>query len=841
MSETVNLSHLWRISQDEQTSMNNSSVLTTDDLVDSIKKSTDPRTGRLRVRELVNQVGEDAKGILLGMAKDPDTTGIVIQSIGGCCWELDRTLHWSIIMGADGIVENIYAHPNLLESTRTGWVHTNFQKDDVASVRGMARNPMITVRYVDEFLGGESAPRVKKWFLNNCIIPARAKSELAEKHGIRLTDSEAIKEMKQMKKDRFTNEILDRMEANMVTASILSDKWRRTASATNNVNEEAAKAIAMELGVRYDGRLMGGDQFLFTDTRKGSPAYNDTIVAPAGSTVTDVARILRTKCREYNRINHKSPSFLTASLRGEYWIIDGDPVFADGDVGDTNHSKMVLENLVLNEAASALDMNEREAEELWDRVVVSGQGFSAEEIALLKEYGMNDDAISTMNGRMDPRDYGLEHLGWARIKGNSIQVGNLNDSTLIDIAKGISEALFQEGDETDHSDETFSVSVGSTNKLFSDVPFSVLESGSVANLIQYDTRVRYRSSMLSDKWRITARKNGTASIPENWDTISMEPEKPEKGKEPEWRLCAGSGDWEAGWTLIAVDFKGHRWDSCTRIWMKPDYEEFPKGADNDQPSEITDKAKELGKAAAETWEKAARRLYKAKEETEKDEPAQWDECFWEALSDPSVAKFVKEKGKDKLEWTRTAQATPDPCPECHGRKRVDTKLKNLGTLEYTLHVVTCPTCNGKGYVDEKDHQSYLHNMGVAPCPHENCIHASASKKEEFIGVDLDGTLAEYDHWRGPEHIGEPVPKMLARVKKWLADGKKVKIFTARASGKDSEKAIKVIKEWCKEHIGQELEVTCEKDPMMLEMWDDRAVRVKKNKGTRVSMTRSNNI
>lgn len=49
----------------------------------------------------------------------------------------------------------------------------------------------------------------------------------------------------------------------------------------------------------------------------------------------------------------------------------------------------------------------------------------------------------------------------------------------------------------------------------------------------------------------------------------------------------------------------------------------------------------------------------------------------------------------------------------------------------------------------------------------------------WIGVDLDGTLAMYDGFKGPEHIGDPVPKMLERVKKWLAEGREVRIFTAR--------------------------------------------------------------
>ena len=34
----------------------------------------------------------------------------------------------------------------------------------------------------------------------------------------------------------------------------------------------------------------------------------------------------------------------------------------------------------------------------------------------------------------------------------------------------------------------------------------------------------------------------------------------------------------------------------------------------------------------------------------------------------------------------------------------------------------------------------------------------------WIGVDLDGTLARYDGWRGLDRIGEPVPVMLARVR-----------------------------------------------------------------------------
>lgn len=107
-----------------------------------------------------------------------------------------------------------------------------------------------------------------------------------------------------------------------------------------------------------------------------------------------------------------------------------------------------------------------------------------------------------------------------------------------------------------------------------------------------------------------------------------------------------------------------------------------------------------------------------------------------------------------------------------------------------------------------------------------------AKEKEWIGVDLDGTLAKYTVFKGADHIGEPVPKMVERVKRWLSNGKKVKIFTARVNPKQEgyAKSVTAIKKWCKEHIGKELEITYKKDQYMIELWDDRAVRVKKNTG-----------
>lgn len=94
-----------------------------------------------------------------------------------------------------------------------------------------------------------------------------------------------------------------------------------------------------------------------------------------------------------------------------------------------------------------------------------------------------------------------------------------------------------------------------------------------------------------------------------------------------------------------------------------------------------------------------------------------------------------------------------------------------------------------------------------------------------IAVDLDGTLAE--HCSHKVGIGAPVPAMMKRVKQWLAMGKKVKIFTARAGNPEQVELIKV---WLRENDLPDLEITNVKGYDIVEIWDDRAYRVKMNTG-----------
>lgn len=95
--------------------------------------------------------------------------------------------------------------------------------------------------------------------------------------------------------------------------------------------------------------------------------------------------------------------------------------------------------------------------------------------------------------------------------------------------------------------------------------------------------------------------------------------------------------------------------------------------------------------------------------------------------------------------------------------------------------------------------------------------------EGWVAVDLDGTLAHYDEFRGDDHVGAPIEPMVERVKQWLAEGRDVRIFTAR-------KPHPSIRKFCKENFGKILPITNLKDRHMQALYDDRAVGIRRNEG-----------
>jgi hypothetical protein len=125
----------------------------------------------------------------------------------------------------------------------------------------------------------------------------------------------------------------------------------------------------------------------------------------------------------------------------------------------------------------------------------------------------------------------------------------------------------------------------------------------------------------------------------------------------------------------------------------------------------------------------------------------------------------------------------------------------------------------------------------------------------WIGVDFDGTIAEYHDWVKWDSFGKPIPAMITRIKGWIAQGHEVRIVTARVglpiiywdgkpcpdgsrrntckvSGElfSSLEMTEAIRAYCVQHIGCPLKVQNYKDVDMIELWDDRAIQVEANTG-----------
>lgn len=111
----------------------------------------------------------------------------------------------------------------------------------------------------------------------------------------------------------------------------------------------------------------------------------------------------------------------------------------------------------------------------------------------------------------------------------------------------------------------------------------------------------------------------------------------------------------------------------------------------------------------------------------------------------------------------------------------------------------------------------------------------AKQGPPWIGVDFDGTLAEHPKGEFKKKDLKPIAPMVSRVKRWMKDGKDVHILTARVSPesfskKKVKKQRKVIRKWCKKHLGRKLPVTSEKNQALSAIYDNIAYHVVKDKG-----------
>jgi len=173
--------------------------------------------------------------------------------------------------------------------------------------------------------------------------------------------------------------------------------------------------------------------------------------------------------------------------------------------------------------------------------------------------------------------------------------------------------------------------------------------------------------------------------------------------------------------------------------------------------------------------------------------------------------------------------TPGTCPES---QTLIEAARNVATGETTLAQVIADTLAPECGLPPPGWKCTRKAGHTGPCAAIQLL----LNDQPWIGVDLDATLAHYDEWRGIDHIGPPIEAMQTRVNQWLSEGKHVRILTARVGPQRHdvphtiEEITHHIEQWCLQHLGQVLPVTCQKDYNMVAFYDDRCIQVIPNTG-----------
>lgn len=204
--------------------------------------------------------------------------------------------------------------------------------------------------------------------------------------------------------------------------------------------------------------------------------------------------------------------------RGEFWIdSSGGVESCDLDVNDTGHEGVILDRL-MHEYTNLFDIDYerspredlgRYEEEIKEFLKESGVIVSDDDVVayesdasgftydrylskLDRDKDRDRDALGLIwdlsSNIKDARDYGMKYYNDKRLVNNSIQTWGLTDRDLRVIGDGIYEAY---GEEVETNEETYSIEVMDRNNraMYWEVPWEVIASNSVSNLMMYKERV----------------------------------------------------------------------------------------------------------------------------------------------------------------------------------------------------------------------------------------------------------------------------------------------------------------------------------------------------------------
>lgn len=180
------------------------------------------------------------------------------------------------------------------------------------------------------------------------------------------------------------------------------------------------------------------------------------------------------------------------TIRGEYWIIDGDVSYADGDVGDMNHEAYAIDHARRNliehfggdsdgEFIGEEELTAAAVEALTEAgIPVNPDDWYPAAKRLFSEQPDSEKMIATLQcalGMGDAREVAMKYWGWKWCRKNNIATWTFTSDDRRSIVSGLNEIISQEMDDDESWDELeITIGVGATGKRYS-MTMAELESG----------------------------------------------------------------------------------------------------------------------------------------------------------------------------------------------------------------------------------------------------------------------------------------------------------------------------------------------------------------------------
>lgn len=285
--------------------------------------------------------------------------------------------------------------------------------------------------------------------------------------------------------------IFETEDYDVVKMSVESDDLQRLHNKVNNLPHEdkypeyiphcTIAYVKKGCGKKYDGQFKLDKSFRFNEIFFGNrDNRNYRILLTNG--------IKKAANNAFLRVSEFSKKlFSYSAIRGEWWIMDGNISFADGDVGDMNHDAYVIDHIRRkfcdDEHFDRMDYIDWDG---YENSIKENCGNENPETYLknylMNELGMNLEEIQIARGNGDPKGYAVKNYGWKKVNGNNVSTWTLTANDLSEIADGLSEAMESEGNEVD---EEFNIYVESNGIVFRWVPLSVIERKDVNALMEY--------------------------------------------------------------------------------------------------------------------------------------------------------------------------------------------------------------------------------------------------------------------------------------------------------------------------------------------------------------------